>query len=68
PYQGFDWETYLRFWDLCADLRARDRAVVVISHLLFERSRFDAIYRLDAGHLQREPIEPTEKTEKTTAH
>jgi AcrR family transcriptional regulator len=22
PYQGFDWETYLRFWDLVSDLRA----------------------------------------------
>ena len=25
PYQGFDWETYLRFWDLAAELRARRR-------------------------------------------
>src|SRR6516165_4428350 len=22
PYQGFDWETYLRFWDLASALRA----------------------------------------------
>ncbi|MGH3278277.1 MAG: ATP-binding cassette domain-containing protein [Trebonia sp.] len=25
PYQGFDWETYLRFWDLAARLRAGAR-------------------------------------------
>lgn len=56
PYQGFDWETYLRFWDLCAELRARGCAVLVISHLLFDRSRFDTIYRLAEGHLEREPL------------
>ena len=27
PYQGFDWETYLRFWDLVGDLRARRKAI-----------------------------------------
>ena len=38
PYQGFDWETYLRFWDLAAELRARGCAVLIISHLLFDQS------------------------------
>jgi ABC-type multidrug transport system ATPase subunit len=51
PYQGFDWETYLRFWELAAELRARGRAVLVISHLLFDQRRFDALYRLDQGRL-----------------
>jgi ABC-type multidrug transport system ATPase subunit len=51
PYQGFDWETYLRFWDLARDLRARGRAVVIISHLVFERERFDRLYHLADGAL-----------------
>jgi ABC-type multidrug transport system ATPase subunit len=51
PYQGFDWETYLRFWDLAAELRARGCAVLVISHLLFDQQRFDALYQLRDGHL-----------------
>ena len=51
PYQGFDWETYLQFWELATALRERDRAVVVISHLLFEQSRFDRLYHLDHGQL-----------------
>lgn len=55
PYQGFDWETYLRFWDLAADLRARGCALLVISHLLFDQQRFDAIYQLRDGQLQRMP-------------
>jgi ABC-type multidrug transport system ATPase subunit len=51
PYQGFDWETYLRFWDLAAALRAEGRALLVISHLLFEQRRFDRIYQLRDGML-----------------
>jgi ABC-2 type transport system ATP-binding protein len=52
PYQGFDWETYLRFWDLAAELRARGCGVLVISHLVFDQRRFDALYQLRDGHLQ----------------
>jgi ABC-type multidrug transport system ATPase subunit len=52
PYQGFDWETYLRFWDLADDLRARGRAVVVITHLVFEEGRYDAVVDLADGKLQ----------------
>jgi ABC-2 type transport system ATP-binding protein len=52
PYQGFDWETYLHFWELAADLRQRGRAVLVISHLLFDQERFDAIYHLSDHRLQ----------------
>ncbi len=51
PYQGFDWETYLRFWDLAAELRARGCAVLIISHLLFDQQRFDALYQLHDGRL-----------------
>jgi ABC-type multidrug transport system ATPase subunit len=52
PYQGFDWETYLRFWDLAAVLRARGCAVLIISHLLFDQQRFDALYQLRDGQLE----------------
>ncbi|MGK9461208.1 ABC transporter ATP-binding protein [Streptomyces sp. G6] len=51
PYQGFDWETYLRFWDLVEDLRTRGRAVVVITHLVFEQDRFDLLADLAEGRL-----------------
>ncbi|WP_330293473.1 ABC transporter ATP-binding protein [Streptomyces sp. NBC_00576] len=52
PYQGFDWETYLRFWDLAAALRDRGCAVLVVSHLAYDASRLDTLYRLDAGVLR----------------
>ena len=51
PYQGFDWETYQRFWDLTLDLRHRGCAVLVISHLFFDRQRFDQLYQLNDGVL-----------------
>ena len=52
PYQGFDWETYLRFWQIAADLRARGKAILVISHLIFDQRRFDTVYQLQDGRLQ----------------
>jgi ABC-2 type transport system ATP-binding protein len=51
PYTGFDWETYLAFWDLTADLRERGTAVAIISHLINERERFDRIFELSDGVL-----------------
>jgi ABC-2 type transport system ATP-binding protein len=57
PYQGFDWETYLRFWDLVADLRARGRAIVIITHLVFEHDRFELLADLSGGRLTRRPAQ-----------
>lgn len=54
PYQGFDWETYLRFWDLVSELRREGRAVLVISHLIFEQAKFDHLFRLGEGKLRDE--------------
>lgn len=51
PYQGFDWETYLRFWDLAIEVREAGAAVVVVSHLAFDHERFDTLYELKAGSL-----------------
>lgn len=53
PYQGFDWETYLRFWDVVSDLRSRGKAVVIITHLVFEQDRFDVLADLAEGRLTR---------------
>jgi ABC-type multidrug transport system ATPase subunit len=51
PYQGFDWETYLRFWEMTGQLRAQGCALLVISHLFFERQRFDELYHLQQGRV-----------------
>jgi ABC-2 type transport system ATP-binding protein len=54
PYTGFDWETYLAFWELTDDLTEHGTAVAIISHILNERERFDRIYELRDGELHRE--------------
>ena len=51
PYTGFDWETYLAFWELTDELRARGTAIAIISHFVSERERFDRIYELADGQL-----------------
>jgi len=52
PYTGFDWETYLAFWDLTEELKERGTSVAVISHLINERERFDRIFELADGTLE----------------
>lgn len=56
PYTGFDWETFLAFWDLTEELRARGVGVAIISHIINERDRFDVVYELHEGHLHRQEI------------
>ncbi len=49
PYAGFDWDTYLRFWDLAADRRAAGSSVVVISHFIADEERFDRLVEMRDG-------------------
>jgi ABC-type multidrug transport system ATPase subunit len=61
PYQGFDWETYLRFWDLVDETRDRGRAVLVITHLVFDEERFDAIYKIEDGQTVMREVRPGDR-------
>ena len=54
PYEGFDWNTYLKFWEMTDDLIEEGRSIVVISHFVNERERFDTIYELEDGLLRKE--------------
>ena len=49
PYAGFDWDTYLRFWDLTATRRRAGRSVLVVSHFVTDRERFDRVVELRDG-------------------
>jgi len=51
PTDGFDWTMYLVFWELIAELVAQGTGVLLISHLLHDRERFDRIYELREGKL-----------------
>lgn len=49
PYAGFDWDTYLRFWELTAQQRSSGRAVLIVSHFATDRDRFDRVVHLKDG-------------------
>jgi len=51
PYSGFDWDTYLRFWDYTSQLKKEGCAILVVTHLLTEKEKFDRIYNLEQGVL-----------------
>lgn len=51
PYNGFDWDTYQRFWDYTDHLRKQGCAILIVTHLLSEKERFDRIYELENGIL-----------------
>jgi ABC-2 type transport system ATP-binding protein len=56
PYTGFDWETYLAFWDLTEKLTQDDIAIAIISHFVSERERFDRIFELEDGTLTEQQV------------
>jgi ABC-type multidrug transport system ATPase subunit len=49
PYAGFDWDTYLRFWELAAGRRDAGASLLIISHFIVDEERFDRIYDLHDG-------------------
>ena len=51
PYAGFDWETYLAFWQHAGELRAAGCGLLVVSHFLHDQGRFDRVYTLERGVL-----------------
>jgi ABC-type multidrug transport system ATPase subunit len=52
PYSGFDWETYLRFWEMAERRRRDGMGILIVSHLLAERDRLTRIYELRAGRCE----------------
>ncbi|MFJ4539890.1 ATP-binding cassette domain-containing protein [Streptomyces tibetensis] len=55
PYQGFDWDTYRRFWELAAQLRDTGRSILVVSHLAYDTDRLDEVWTLSDGLLRPGP-------------
>ena len=49
PYSGFDWETYLKFWEMSERRRDAGMGILIVSHLLAERERLDRMYELCEG-------------------
>ncbi len=52
PYNGFDWDTYMRFWDYTNQLKMEGCAILIVTHLITEKERFDNVYNLEQGQLK----------------
>jgi ABC-2 type transport system ATP-binding protein len=52
PYAGFDWETYVRFWEMAERRRQKGMGILIVSHLLAERERLTRIYELHGGRCE----------------
>jgi ABC-type multidrug transport system ATPase subunit len=46
PYQGFDYGTYVDFWEHIAAWRAQEKAILLVTHLLAELTRVDRVVEL----------------------
>lgn len=51
PTDGFDWGMYLTYWDIVSRLRGEGAAILMISHLLYDKARFDRLYEMREGRL-----------------
>ncbi len=52
PYSGFDWETYLRFWEYTDQLLERGCTIMIVTHFVNETDRFYRIFNLKNGILE----------------
>ncbi len=46
PYQGFDFGTYVDFWDNVESWRSAGKAIVIVTHMLAELERVDRIIEI----------------------
>jgi ABC-type multidrug transport system ATPase subunit len=51
PYSGFDWNMYLAFWEVVEELCGDGTAVLLVTHFVYDRQRFDRIHELIEGRL-----------------
>jgi ABC-2 type transport system ATP-binding protein len=52
PYTGFDWETYLKFWELSESRRDRGMAILIVTHMITENKRLDRVLNLREGRIE----------------
>jgi ABC-2 type transport system ATP-binding protein len=51
PYNGFDWDTYLKFWDYTTQLKREGCAILIVTHFITEKDRFERVFNLVQGKL-----------------
>ncbi|MDH5404524.1 MAG: ABC transporter ATP-binding protein [Candidatus Heimdallarchaeota archaeon] len=51
PYQGMDYSSFLSFWDIQNKLRNEGKSIIIVSHLLEDRTKFTRNLHLMKGRL-----------------
>jgi ABC-2 type transport system ATP-binding protein len=49
PTDGFDWAMYEMFWQIIAEAKGWGGTVLMVSHLLYNREKFDKIFEMNNG-------------------
>ncbi len=52
PYQGMDYGSFLAFWDMQRELRKQGKAIIIVSHLIEDQSKFTRSLHLINRRLQ----------------
>ncbi len=52
PYDGFDWQTYLLFWEVVAAMRSAGSGALLVTHFVHDRTRLDRVHELCEGRLR----------------
>jgi ABC-type multidrug transport system ATPase subunit len=53
PYQGMDYGSFGAFWEIQNDLRAQGKSIIIVSHLIEDKTKFTKSLHLINGKLQR---------------
>lgn len=51
PYQGFDYESYLSFWEIAKNLKEKGKSILIASPMIYEHHYLTKIYKLENGKL-----------------
>lgn len=51
PYDGFDWQTYLLFWDVVREMRSSGAGTLLVTHFVHDRTNLDRVHELREGRL-----------------
>ena len=49
PYSSLDWDTYLKFWDYSEKLIESGKTILIVSHLIYDKSKMDRIWEIKEG-------------------
>jgi ABC-2 type transport system ATP-binding protein len=49
PTDGFDWAMYEMFWQIIAEAKEWGGTVLMVSHLLYNKTYFDKIFAMNNG-------------------